>query len=262
VNVAGLFVYPVKSCRGLAVAQSELTRRGLALDRRWMVTRDDGQFVTQRELPQLALIDVRVEGAWLVLSAAGHGSTQIPVAYEARAARSDVRVWGQDVRASAHAEASGWISQVLAGRYRLVYMPADVERPVDPRRGRPGDVVSFADAYPLLLTTEASLRELNGRLPEPIGMERFRPNVVVSGSEPYAEDDWKKLCIGQIAFRAPKPCDRCVVTTIDPSTGHKGVEPLRTLSRYRKWEGKVWFGLNLIPERAGTLRIGDPVSIA
>jgi uncharacterized protein YcbX len=141
----------------------------------------------------------------------------------------------------------------------LLYMPDSERRAVNPNRARPGDIVSFADAYPLLLISEASLAALNQRLDAPVEMRRFRPNLVISGCEPYAEDGFSALSIGPLTFRGVKRCERCVVTTVDPATAEQGKEPLRTLARYRQSEGKVWFGMNLIHDGPGTLRLGDPV---
>jgi uncharacterized protein YcbX len=224
-----------------------------------MVTRHDGSFVTQRDLPRMALIDVGLSGHELELYLPGHGSTRLPLSHE-DTPYSTVRVWSDDVRASVHAGGSEWIGRALGGDYQLVYMPDDVTRPVNPARAAPGDIVSFADGYPLLLATEASLADLNTRLPSPIGIRRFRPNLVIAGSPPYAEDDWKRIRVGELEFRVPKGCDRCKVTTIDPETAEQGVEPLRTLASYRKWDGKVWFGVNLIPNACGTLQVGDAVA--
>ncbi|HVJ20320.1 MAG TPA: MOSC domain-containing protein, partial [Polyangiaceae bacterium] len=132
---------------------------------------------------------------------------------------------------------------------------------VNPARARPGDVVGFADAYPFLVISEASLEELNRRLPQPVAMRRFRPNIVLSGAEPFAEDGFAHVRIGAVSFRGPKRCDRCVVTTVDPETGKAGQEPLRTLATFRKQDGKVWFGMNLIHDGPGEIAVGDDVVV-
>ncbi|HEY1534819.1 MAG TPA: MOSC domain-containing protein, partial [Polyangiaceae bacterium] len=142
----------------------------------------------------------------------------------------------------------------------LVYMTDTEHRLVNPARARAGDIVSFADGYPFLLISEASLEDLNARLDEPITMDRFRPNIVVSGTEPYAEDGYSQVRLGELWFRGVKRCDRCVVTTIDPLTGERGSEPLRTLAKYRLEDQRVWFGMNLIHDGTGMLRVGDPVT--
>jgi uncharacterized protein len=260
VNVGALFIYPVKSCRGIALHRAELGLCGLSLDRRWMVTRPDGAFVTQRELPGMALIDVALSGDELVLASAGHGSIRVPLRYDA-GQPSRVKVWRDELWGGVHAHGSRWISRALGGDYQLVYMPDTSLRPVSPEHGRSGDVVSFADAYPLLLVTEASLGDLNSRLPQPIGVERFRPNVVIAGASPYAEDGWQRIALGGVEFRVPKGCDRCTIPSIDPRTGERGKEPLSTLARYRKWDGKVWFGVNLIPDGSGALGVGDELHV-
>jgi uncharacterized protein YcbX len=143
----------------------------------------------------------------------------------------------------------------------MLYMPDSERRAVNPNRARPGDIVSFADGYPLLLISEGSLADLNRRLEAPLEMRRFRPNLVISGCEPYAEDGFAALSIGGVTFRGVKRCERCVVTTIDPATAEQSKEPLRTLARYRQSDGKVWFGMNLIHDLPGTLRLGDAVTL-
>jgi uncharacterized protein len=173
--------------------------------------------------------------------------------------RRDVQVWSSRVAALVHDAGSAWLSDALGRRCQLVYMPDDVERAVNPLRGRPGDVVSFADGYPFLLIGQGSLDDLNGRMSAPLPMIRFRPNLVVEGAAAFAEDGWPRVRIGAVTFRNVKPCDRCVMTTVDPETGNKGAEPLRTLATYRAWGGAVWFGVNLIAENTGTLRVGDAV---
>jgi hypothetical protein len=173
----------------------------------------------------------------------------------------EVEIWRSRVRAIAPSrEATSLLSKHLGRDVRLVYMPGDSQRPVDPQRGRPGDLVSFADAYPLLMISEESLASLNERLAEPLPMERFRPNVVVAGGDAHAEDALGAFRIGDVAFRNVKPCDRCTVTTVDPETGERGREPLKTLAEYRKWDGQVWFGTNLIHDGRGTLSVGDPIT--
>jgi uncharacterized protein YcbX len=171
-----------------------------------------------------------------------------------------VRVWQDRVMACAHPDGSAWFSQFLGAPHELVYMTDAEQRPVNPARARAGDIVSFADGYPFLLISEASLADLNARLQKPIGMERFRPNIVISGTEPFAEDDYAEVSLGAITFRGVKRCDRCVVTTIDPLTGEAGKEPLRTLAQYRLEDQRVWFGMNLIHDGDGVLRVGDPVT--
>jgi uncharacterized protein len=266
--VSALYVYPVKSCRGSAVPAAEVTARGFEFDRRWMIVDEHGTFISQREVTELCLVDTALEGeasaptapapTTISLSTPRHGSVLVPLAYEA-GEELRVRVWQHEGLGIRHAEGSAWISQVLGRPASLVYMAERHERPVDPKWALPGDRVSFADGFPLLVISEASLDELNARLDEPIGMRQFRPNIVVAGVPPYAEDTWARVRLGKLRFRGPKLCSRCVVTTIDPDAAVRHKEPLRTLAMYRKWDNNVWFGMNLIPDTVGSLSVGDGV---
>jgi hypothetical protein len=259
IRIAALYVHPVKGFAGIRVESAEVTARGLAHDRRWMVVDADGMFVTQRERPEMVLVRTALAAGAIELGAPGLPPFRLPLRHEA-GPRRDVRVWRHQGRGVAHAEGSAWISRFLGGPHELVYMPDQERRPVDPDYGRPGDIVSFADGYPLLLISQASLDHLNARLAAPIVMERFRPSLVVEGCPPHAEDDWPAFSIGALPFRGVKPCSRCVVTTVDPATGVRGLEPLRTLAVYRSRDGKVWFGMNVVPDGTGPLRVGDQLS--
>lgn len=259
-KVSALHVYPVKSCRGVALERADVVDRGLALDRRWMVVDERGMFVTARTEPRLATVATALVADTIEVSADGHGAVRLPATTKA-GRRVSVKVWNSEVDALVHMEGGAFFSEFLGRAVRAVHMPDDVRRPVNPKRARPGDVVSFADGYPLLLVGGASLRDLNERLDQDIGMDRFRPNVVVEGAAPYAEDEWSKLRLGAVSFRAPKRCVRCTLTTVDPATGDKGKEPLRALATYRREDGNVYFGTNLIQDDAGALRVGDAVEV-
>lgn len=263
-RLAGIARYPIKSCRGLDVLRARVGRRGIEDDRRWMIVDASGRFVSQREDARLALVGVELEGDRLRLSAPGAPALDMP-ARIAEGARVSVSVWRSDVEALVHPGASAWLSAHLGTELRVVYMPDDVRREVNPAYARAGDVVSFADGYPLLLATRESLADLEARAGIALEMRRFRPNVVVEGAAAWAEDGWSRLRIGGVTLRAPKPCDRCVVTTIDPATGVAGKEPLRTLATFRRVESKVLFGVNLIPELgdhdAVEIAVGDSVEV-
>jgi len=263
VRLSGLFVYPIKACGGIALDQADVVERGLAFDRRYMLVDRTGTFVSQREVPRLCLAKTAFERDAVVVSTPGLAKLELPRALTTEAAfeRHTYRVWDSFGSALRHAEGSRWFSEFLNDEVSLLYMPDAERRQVNPTRARPGDIVSFADGYPLLLISEASLADLNRRLDAPLEMRRFRPNLVISECEPYAEDGFSALQIGGVSFRAVKRCDRCVVTTVDPETGERGKEPLRTLARYRLWDQKVWFGMNLIHDGPGTLRVGDAVSL-
>ena len=261
--VSALFVYPVKSCRGIAVDRAEVEAQGLRHDRRWLIVDEARKHVTQREEPRLARVDVAIdeEGGALVLSAPGHGALHLPLA-PAEGATTRVQVWRDEVDALCGGdEASRWVSAFLGARASLVFMPDDVVRPVRPDFAKAGDRVSFADAFPLLVVTAPSLDDLNARLDRPLPMDRFRPNVVVDGCPPWAEDRWRRARVGPVPLRLPKPCDRCVVTTTDQRTGERGIEPLRTLATFRQIEGKVYFGVNAAPDALGWIAVGDRVTV-
>jgi uncharacterized protein len=255
-QLSAIHTYPVKSCYRLDHTSVTVEPWGLAGDRRWLVVDPDGRCVTQREVAGMARVrPVPQPGGGLVLGAAAVPDLAVP--QPAGNGLAEVSVHGQAVAATpAGAAADQWLSALLGREVRLVWLDDPTRRPVDQGYGGPDDRVSFADAYPLLLTSTASLDALNGWLLEsgspegPLPMNRFRPNVVVAGAAAWAEDDWvgRRLRIGQVMFRVVKPCDRCVVTTTDQETGERGHEPLRALGRHRNINQKLLFGVNLIPD--------------
>lgn len=254
-RLRGLFVYPIKSLRGIAVAEAEVRAAGLRHDRRWMVVDEQGRAVTQRTEPRLAWAEMSMtdEGYRVTTPA---GSVVVPPTLEG--SRVPASVWKASVEVVVHPEASALLSGWLGHPLRLVHLPEDFVRAVGPHA--PDARVSLADGHPYLVIGEASLADLNARIDGPaLPMARFRPNFVVEGSEAYAEDGWAGVRIGALRFRGVKRCDRCVMTTLDPKTGEAGDEPLRTLATYRREHGKVWFGMHLVPEGDGTVRVGDPV---
>ena len=262
-KLVAITVYPVKSCRGIALTRARVERRGLANDRRWMVVDDAGRFVTQREEARLALVDVGIEDEAITMSV-DRSCVAMPIAIE-DGIRIEVDVWGRRVLAIAHDEASRWMSAHLARNVRVVHLPASSEAPSASPFARPGDEVSFADGYPLLAATEESLADLGARIEARgvarVPMERFRPNVVLRGAAAWDEDAWGTIAIGALTLRAPKACDRCVITTIDPSTARAGPEPLRTLATFRRRDHGVWFGVNLVPDSFGEITIGDAAEV-
>jgi uncharacterized protein YcbX len=258
--LSAINLYPIKSAGGIAVPSWTLDDFGLVLDRRWMVVDATGRFVSQREAHRLALVDVALEGNDLWVSGPGAGELRISPPGE-QANHFKVVIWGDECQArDGGPEAGEWFSRYLGFPARLVYMPDTSFRPVNPKYVPQRRRVSFADAYPLLLVGESSLDELNRRMAQPLPMNRFRPNFVVSGSEPFAEDQWRYIQIGGLQFDVVKPCDRCVTTTIDQTTGEPGKEPLRTLATFRKWDGQVYFGQNVVHRSSGRVSAGDPVT--
>jgi uncharacterized protein len=269
-QLTSIWRYPVKSCRGERLSAGAVEPWGLAGDRRWMVVDAGGAPVTAREYPQMVLVTPRLGDGRITLSSPGLPDLAVPV--PASGELVPVSVWESDlVAAPADDAAAAWLSKVIGEPVRLVYLDDPTRRATNPKYSRDSDRVSFADGYPLLLTSEESLGALNGWIAEgprpaegPLPMRRFRPSVVVSGAGAWAEDDWRRLRIGAVTFRAVKGCDRCVMTTIDPDTAAKGHEPLFALARYRRWDGKIWFGVNLIPDHpdpGALIRPGDPVEI-
>jgi uncharacterized protein YcbX len=265
--LTSLHIYPLKGGRGLDLTAAAVEACGLAGDRRWMLADGNFRFISQREHASMARLTVTFgPGGALRVSAQGHPPLSVPVPDPGPADQVKVTVWGSAVLAAgAGPEADTWFSAYLGRRARLVYLDDPARRAVDPDYGQPGDVVSFADDFPLLLTSASSLDQLGDWLTanggEPVPMNRFRPNVVVAGFEPWAEDRWRRLRIGDVPFRVAKPCGRCVVTTTDQFTGVRGPQPLRMLARHRRFGRELVFGQNIIPETPGHLRVGDPVEI-
>lgn len=262
VEVAALHIYPIKSCAGMSVASASLDRRGFVGDRRFMVVDDNGVFISQRTVPRIALVVPRIADGAITLAVPGMPTVTVPVVEDAP--RSSAVVWRDRCAAVDQGdEASQWFTSHLGMPARLVRLADEFMRRVDPVYAtRPDDEVSFADAYPLLLIGEASLDDLNARLATPLPMNRFRPNVVVRGAAPYAEDDWRELRIGDVRATAVKPCARCVTTIVDQATGERGKEPLRTLATYRRrGDGEVYFGQNVIHAGEGRISVGDPVVV-
>jgi uncharacterized protein len=257
-------IYPIKSLGGISLSEAVVEPKGFRYDRRWMLVKPDGKFMTQRENTVMALVEVELTDSHLrvfhrhrledVLEIPLDGTTDEQLtAY----------VWDNQAVDSlvVSQEADDWFSKLVGFSCRLVYMPDNSRRPVDPKYAQPDDVVSFADGYPYLVISMASLDELNRRMEEPLEMIRFRPNLVVEGAEPYDEDTWYQFQIGELTFYGVKPCARCVLTTIDPETAQKGKEPLKTLATYRKMGSKILFGQNVLAETLGTLHVGQPVTV-
>jgi uncharacterized protein YcbX len=250
ITLAGLHVYPVKSCRGIALEEAPVTATGLEHDREWMVVTPGGRFLTQRELPRLALVGTRLEQRSLWLSAPHAAPLEIPLGHVGTPAR--VLVWRDHCAARDAGDAAArWLAEFLEREVRLVRFDAAHRRQSDPAwTGTARAYAQFADGYALLAISTASLDDLNARLPKPLPMNRFRPNLVLDGLPPYGEDTLGEFHVGgQVRLRAVKPCTRCAVTTTDQGTGAvDGAEPLRTLKTYRWNAGLrgVAFGQNVI----------------
>jgi uncharacterized protein len=261
-RLSSITVYPLKSAAGLPQVSWEVDSFGLRHDRRWMLVDESGDFLSQRAHPRMALIRPGLRADTLVLRTDGVPDLPLPSA----PAGPDVivTVWGGATRGRlVSAAADRWLSALLGIGCRLVHMPEEVVRPVSPDYAVDGERTSFTDGFPFLLISEASLEELNRRLAAPVPMNRFRPNLVVAGAKPFAEDRWRQIRIGPLTFRVAKPCPRCVVTTVDQARGvSPSTEPLRTLATFRRnAEGQVDFGQNLLHAGTGRLETGMPVEL-
>lgn len=259
--VSELHVYPVKSCAGWTLDRAEAVATGFAHDREWMVADSEGGFITQRQYPKMALIRPSLSPEGLTLEAPGLPKIVVPIIEDG--ARVPVIVWESPCTAVDQGKAvSEWLSGYLGKECRLVRMAPEFQRGVKEKYRKSGkEVVGFADSMPFLLTSQASLDDLNSKLADKLPMDRFRPNIVVSGGAAFQEDAWKKIRIGSVVFRVSKACVRCEITTVDQRTGEKGGEPLETLGKYRTGPKGVMFGQNLIHENIGALQVDDIVEV-
>ena len=260
-QLSQLIYYPIKSAAGTQVTSWDVDGFGLRHDRRWMVVDPTGRHITQRTAPRLALVRPRIGDGCLVVEAPGTTPLELSLAPEASATIT-VTVWDDTCYAMwLGDEPAQWFTRYLGTPCQLVYMGDQTIRPVDPAYAPAASRVSFADGFPFLLVSEESLTDLNARLARPLPMNRFRPNLVIAGGDPYAEDRLDRFEIDGIPFRRAKPCARCVVTTTDQATTERGVEPLRTLATYRKQDGEVMFGQNVVHAGTGRLSVGAPVLV-
>jgi len=276
-HLSGLYIHPVKSLRGIAVSEAAVDELGLVGDRRFLVIDPNGRFLTQRTHPRMALVTTSLAGGHLTLSTAGDTGIQVSLLPDPAAPLRTVEVWkSTGLQAEdCGAEAASWLSSRLGLDCHLVRIGPAFTRPI-PEHKRPATLptglvprVSFADAFPFLILSEASLGDLNDRLQarneERLPLDRFRANLIVSGCAPYAEDTWKRFRIRSTVFHAGGPCARCIMTTTNQETAERGIEPLRTLAGYRRDAVKtseVNFGQNLIHENfPANLRVGDPVEL-
>lgn len=260
-RLLSIFRYPVKSARGLALASADVDRFGIEGDRRWMLIDDAGKFCSQRQLPALALLEVELRSdGTLLLALAGDA---IEVAEPDPAGECVIAtVWGDTVVAPLAAPpVNEWLSERFDVSLRLVFCPPTALRGVEPGYAPPGQLVAFSDGFPLLVTTQSSLDRLNDRLDTPVPMDRFRPNLVIEGTEPHAEDGWRRLRIGDAEIDLVKPCSRCAVPSIDQRTASRDPHINRALAAYRRRDGVVYFGMNAIAAPGSRFRVGDAVRV-
>ncbi len=262
-TLSEIHIYPIKSLGGISLQSAKVEERGLQYDRCLMLVDKTGMFLTQREHPQMALLQVNIENDLFEVShkVKAIPDLQLPISSEQISNHMVVNIWNDVVLAkNVSSDADLWFSEALNLDCHLVLMDNDSNRLTDRKYVDEPHQVSFADAYPFLIIGQESLNELNRRLKEPLPMNRFRPNFVFSGGEPFIEDTWRDFMIGKLKFRAVKSCSRCVIPTINPDTAEKGREPLETLAKFRKVGNKVMFGQNLVASDKGIVNVGDRVT--
>jgi uncharacterized protein YcbX len=264
-RITALATYPVKGGHRLEHDEAVVEPWGLAGDRRWMMINADGVGITQRDTPVLTQLGVRPRPGGLTLSAPGHADLDVDEPVDGP--KAFVRVFRHKAAVAVRIAETAWSSAFLGRDARLVWLADPSGRPIE-THAEEDDRVSLADGYPLLLANESSLSALNDWLveggDEPVPMTRFRPNVVVTGAQPWAEDEWvgQRLRLGEVTFRAAKACARCLVTTIDQETGEKTGQPLRMLGRHRRFDDGLLFAISLIPDGPGRIRVGDPLEVS
>ena len=268
-TVSQLWIYPIKSLRGISLDTVQLEKRGFQYDRRWMLVDSGNQFITQRQYARMALIETELSDFGLSVRAPDMPVLIIPYPDQQVELYDEIEVkcWDDQVTVQhINTAIDNWFSEFLGIDCQLVYMPDNCERVVDPNFALNNDIVSFSDGFPNLLISEASLEDLNHRVDIELSMNRFRPNIVISGGDPYVEDTLKHFRINSIDFFGVKPCSRCVITTVNPQTAEKeGREPLNTLSGYRKLNNQVFFGQNVLHKLSyvsdNLVKVGDIVEV-
>ncbi|QGZ31668.1 MOSC domain-containing protein [Stutzerimonas stutzeri] len=264
-HLCALYRFPLKSGSAEWLDEGRCDELGLGGDRRWMVVdAATGKFLTQRVLPRMALLDARWQADEAVLlDAPGMETLRVAVPGSDNPSRG-VSIWRQSLQApDAGDAAAAWLTRVLERPCRLVHLPTAQGIQIDQDYARPGERTGFTDGFPFLLIGQRSLDDLSARVGQLLDVRRFRPNLLIAGAAPYAEDGWRRIRIGEMEFRVVKPCSRCIIPTIDPLDGklNPSREPLATLMKYRKGDGGVFFGQNLIAEGAGVLKVGMSVEV-
>ncbi len=266
-TLSQLFIYPVKSIRGISVSSSRVTDRGLEHDRRWMLVDEENSFLTLREFPKMALLQPVVEEKCLRIRSLEYRMDDLIIPFDTFGnGWEKVTIWNATCDARrVGGDVDRWFSEILGTNCKLVYMPDKTLRPVDTTSGyKPeGKLTSFADAYPFMMLGEASMNDLNKRLEKPVTIERFRPNIVFSGGYPCQEDEIKDFSINQVRFTGLENCARCSIPNVDPERGIPGKdkEPLRTLAGYRTQDRKINFGRNVVHSGSGMISVGDEIRL-
>jgi uncharacterized protein YcbX len=261
-TISELFIYPVKSLSGIPVNETELSIMGFKHDRRWMLVDSNNTFITQREVHAMALLQTAITNEGLHIFLKQNTGEHIFVPIIAKGKKETIRVWGSECAVFVYDKrVNDWFSDRLHIPCRLVYMPDDTQRLVDTNYAKHGAITAFTDGYPLLIIGQSSLDLLNSKLATPIPINRFRPNIVFTGADAHAEDNWKHFAVNQIDFYGVKTCSRCVITTIDQQTATAAKEPLQTLATYRMADKKIKFGMNLLHKGSGLIRVNDEIKL-
>jgi hypothetical protein len=257
-----IWIYPIKSLSGVRLQNASVRPKGLELDRRWMLIDESGRFLTQREHPQMALLKTSLQHDGLMVMDKKGREIDVPInAYNSQQ-KLKAQIWDDEVEvyevSNKHNE---WFSDAMECKCKLVFFPESNDRPVDPDYALNQEHVSLADGYPYLIIGQSSLDDLNSRLNEPVPINRFRPNFVFTGGEPFVEDNWRNFTIGKTRFAGVKPCARCVLITVDHITAKKSNEPLATLATYRKKGNKINFGQNVVAIDHHEIKEGDEIIV-
>ena len=261
-QVSGLFTYPIKSLGGVSLTSSLVTDRGLQYDRRWLLMDEQNNFLTQRTIPAMALLQVVITNEGLKVFHKNYSGNFFNIPFGTTNEKVSVKIWNDKCKALLISrETDQWFSDMLSISCRLVYMPDETKRSVDSRYAANKEVTGFSDAYPFLIVGQSSLDDLNSRLNVPLPINRFRPNIVFTGGAPYEEDTWADFHIKNIDFYGVKLCARCVVTTTNQEDATTGKEPLKTLATYRRKNNKIYFGQDLVHNGSGLIRVGDIITI-
>lgn len=264
-TLSELWIYPIKSLGGIALSEAKIEVRGLQYDRRWMLVNEAGRFISQREIPEMALLRTAIDNSQLTVSHKDNPSDTIRIELEMMLEDLEeigVEIWSDKCKAGVlHKSINDWFSNALGENLRLVLMPETTRRWADGRYAPKGQYVSFADGFPYLLVGQASLDDLNARLEQALPMNRFRPNFVFTGGQPFEEDNWSDFKIGEVPFRGIKPCARCIIPTTNQETALRAAEPLKTLAEYRQFGKKICFGQNVVWMGTGdaSIAIGDEI---
>jgi uncharacterized protein YcbX len=260
-RVSELFIYPIKSLGGISLSDALVTDRGFQHDRRWMLVDEHYEFITQRSIPQMALLQTEITSEGLKVY---HKKSlkEIFIPFEPLGETVAVQVWSDRCKGVVvNKKVDEWFSDMLGKTCRLVYMPAATKRRVDGRYALQKEITSFTDGYPFMVIGQSSLNDLNTRLEEKLPINRFRPNIIFAGGTPYEEDTWAQCTINGINFYGVKLCARCVITTINQENIQKRKEPLKTLTSYRMKNNKIYFGQNLLHQGEGRIHVGDSIYV-